>query len=70
MKEYSVGDINLDGEVNVKDVYTARLIAAKLIAPTNQQKDLGDVDGDGKITAIDANIIRKYLAHIIGSIPI
>ena len=70
VKEYSVGDINLDGEVNVKDVYTARLIAAKLIAPTNQQKDLGDVDGDGKITAIDANIIRKYLAHIIGSIPI
>ncbi len=70
VKEYSVGDINLDGEVNVKDVYTARLIAAKLIAPTNQQKDLGDVDGDGKITAIDANIIRKYIAHLIGSIPI
>ena len=70
MKEYSAGDINLDEEVNVKDVYIARLIAAKLTEPTNQQISLGDVDGDGKITAIDANIIRKYLAHMIDSIPI
>ncbi len=70
IKENPVGDINLDGTVDVKDVYTARLIAAKLVKPTEQQTDLGDVDGDGKITAIDANIIRKYLAHIIESIPI
>ena len=69
VKEYSAGDINLDEEVNVKDVYIARLIAAKLTEPTNQQISLGDVDGDGKITAIDANIIRKYLAHMIDSIP-
>ncbi len=64
------GDINLDGEVNVKDVYYARLIAAKLIKPTDQQIVLGDVDLDGRITAIDANIIRKFVVKIITSLPV
>ena len=31
---------------------------------------VGDVDGDGKITAIDANLIRKYIAKIIDELPI
>ena len=64
------GDINLDGTVNVEDVFYARLVAAKLRKPTEQQILLGDVDLDGKITAIDANIIRKYALGIITEIPV
>ncbi len=64
------GDINLDGSVNVKDAYYARLVAAKLIRPTEQQILLGDVDLDGKITALDANIIRKFAVKIITEIPV
>lgn len=63
------GDINLDDNVDVKDVYYARLIAAKLVTPTEQQLSIGDVDADGKINAIDANIIRKYVLRIISSLP-
>jgi len=67
---YSHGDINLDGFVNIYDAYTARLIAAKLIKPTEQQVAVGDLDLDVKITAIDANIIRKFIAGIIKEIPV
>ena len=70
IRNYPFADLNLDGAVDVKDVYTARLISAKLLFPTEEQIALGDVDLDGKITAIDANIIRKYLAGIIESLPV
>ena len=68
--EHPMGDINLDGSVNVKDAYYARLVAAKLIRPTEQQILLGDVDLDGRITALDANIIRKFAVKIITEIAV
>ena len=68
--EYPIGDLNLDGAVDVKDVFYARLVAAKLIKPTDEQLTVGDVDSDGKITAIDANIIRKYSLGIITELPV
>lgn len=70
IEESLMGDLNLDGSVDVKDAYYARLVAAKLRTPTEQQILLGDVDLDGKITAIDANIIRKYALGIITEIPV
>ena len=69
-KPISIADINLDGFVNVYDAYYARLVAAKLIKPTEEQLSVGDVDLDGKITAIDANIIRKYTVGIITELPV
>lgn len=68
--EIVLADINLDGTVNVFDAYYARLIAAKLIVPTDEQLSVGDVDLDGKVTAIDANIIRKYAVGIITELPV
>ena len=67
---YVLGDINLDGNVDVMDSYYIRLVVAKLRKPTEKQIFLGDVDLDGKITAIDANIIRKYAVKIIEKIPV
>ena len=67
---FIMGDLNLDGEINVMDAYTARLIAAKIYKPTDEQILIGDVDLDGRITAIDANIIRKFVAKIIIEIPV
>ena len=69
-KGYEIGDINLDGKVDVMDAYYIRLVVAKLRKPTEQQVLLGDVEGDGKITAIDANIIRKFVVKIITSLPV
>ncbi|MBE6900057.1 MAG: hypothetical protein E7479_05255, partial [Ruminococcaceae bacterium] len=69
-KGYELGDINLDGKVDVMDAYFVRLVVAKLRKPTEQQILLGDVDGDGKITAIDANIIRKFAVKMITELPV
>lgn len=67
---FETGDINQDRKIDVKDVYPARLVAAKLVVPTEEELSLGDVDGDGKITAIDANLIRKFAAGIIDNFPV
>ena len=69
-KGYEMGDVNLDGKVDVMDAYYIRLVVAKLRKPTEQQLLLGDVDGDGKLTAIDANIIRKYAVKMIAELPV
>lgn len=63
------GDINQNGSVEIDDVYYARLSAAKLMILSEEQIAAGDVDFDGKITAIDANIIRKYITKIIEKFP-
>ena len=65
-----MGDVNLDNEINVKDVYFVRLSSAKLITISETQKLSADVNGDGKINAIDANLIRKFCANIIDKFPV
>ena len=62
---FVIGDLNKDGKVDVKDVYMARLFAAKLLVQTDEEIELGDVNGDGKINVIDANLIRKFALGII-----
>ena len=64
------GDSDGNGKVDVMDAYFARLVAAKLAKPTAEQLAFCDVDSDGKITAIDANIIRKYAIGIIKELPV
>ncbi len=64
------GDINKDGKVDVRDVYMARIFAAKLTVPTAEELELGDVDGNGRINVIDANLIRKFALQKINRFPI
>ncbi len=64
------GDSDGNGSVDVADAYFARLVAAKLVKPTEEQLAFCDVDSDGKITAIDANLIRKFALGIIEKLPI
>ena len=67
---FLLGDVNLDNEINVKDVYFVRMASAKLITLSETQKLSADVNGDGKINAIDANLIRKFCANIIDKFPV
>ena len=70
MPYYHKGDINMDGNVDIMDVNTARRIAAKLIPETAERIILGDLDGDGKITAVDANYIRKFAVKLVKVFPV
>ena len=61
---YLKGDVDLNGSVEISDVYYLRLAAAKLVFPSEQQTEIGDIDGDGRITAVDANMLRHYIAKL------
>ena len=66
---FKYGDANLDGVTNTKD---ATLIQKYLIGKevlNDTQKLAADVDGDGDVDIIDVNLIQKYIADIIPSLP-
>ena len=45
--EYQLGDVDLNGIVNYDDATLLVDIATKNITPTDEQKKVGDIDGDG-----------------------
>ena len=56
--------------IDVKDVYLTRLIAAKLIDVSDFEGYAADVDGNGRINVIDANLIRKFALNMISEFPV
>ena len=69
---YQLGDVNLDGIVNLKDSeYLASsntFISNSAIILTDVQKKLADINGDGTIDAIDRNFLGKMIAGLQDSI--
>ena len=65
---YQLGDVNLDGIVNLKDSeYLANsnaFISTGTITLTDVQKKLADINGDGTIDAIDRNFLGKMIAGL------
>lgn len=57
-------DLNGDGETNVLDVRLVLQAALGLVHLTDDQLTVADVDGDGRVTLMDAEILA---AKIIGS---
>ena len=43
------------------------LVAAAAESDDINNKIVGDVDGDGLVTVLDATLIQKYIADIIGN---
>ena len=41
--------------------------AAAIESDTNNSSIVGDVDGDGVVNIVDATLIQKYVAQLIGS---
>lgn len=62
--KYKYGDVNLDRDINIRDVTTIQLYRVGRLPslPTYRGICYGDVIGDGKVTIRDATIIQLYLA--------
>lgn len=60
-----LGDVDLDGDVQVKDATQIQMYAAKFITLTEQQLLNGDVDFDGDVQVKDATLIQMFAAHFI-----
>ena len=58
---YQVGDVNMDGAVNVKDATFIQKYIAKYVGYLNINVELGDVTGDGVVTVKDATAIQRMI---------
>ena len=58
---YQMGDVNLDGIVNQKDVISMFDYVDETITYTDEQIKIGDLDGDGEVTMNDASYIYDIL---------
>ena len=65
---YQLGDVNLDGIVNLKDsdyLYSSNaLIPSSTIILTDVQKKIADINGDGKLNTADSVRINSMVAGL------
>lgn len=59
--EYSMGDANLDGNVNTRDVVLIKQSIVGLVELTERQKTFADVYADGNINTRDVVLIQQYI---------
>ncbi|MCI7558787.1 MAG: hypothetical protein MSS76_01580, partial [Clostridium sp.] len=69
---YQLGDVNLDGIVNLKDSeYLANsntFISNSTIILTDVQKKIANINGDGKLNTADSTLICSMAAGLYDSI--
>ena len=61
-KNYEIGDVNLDGVVNIMDVTYLQLYIASAHDLNKTAKKLSDVNGSGDINIMDATQIQIIIA--------
>ena len=72
MAVYDIGDVNLDGTVNIDDVTAIQKYLAELETLSEEQPALADTNGDGAIDISDATHLQMYLADydvVLGKQP-
>ncbi len=63
--DFEIGDVNMDGKINIKDATAIQKYVAKIIDFDDVQLILADYDGNGKANVRDTTAIQKFLAGII-----
>ena len=66
--EYTLGDVNGDGEITQDDLTMINNYLLKTTALTEQQFIAADVTKDGKIDSADVNKLNKYIQGTITSL--
>ena len=61
-----LGDTNLDGRINIRDVTAIQRHIAELDMFTEEQLAAADTNGDGKVDITDATYLQMYLAEYDG----
>ena len=63
---FQIGDTNLDGIINIRDVTAIQRHIAEIELFTEEQLSLADTNGDGVVDINDATHLQKYLAEFDG----
>lgn len=64
-KSNKLGDVNMDGDVNVQDATLTQMYIARYDDLTEQQKSLADVNKDGEVNILDATKIQMFVSKMI-----
>jgi len=64
------GDINNDGQVDISDLVMLRKFLSNVSTPTEKQKEISDLDGDGVLSDNDIDLIRMYIQEISYIFPV
>lgn len=62
--EYEIGDVDMNGEINIRDATLIQMYLAFLTTFTDQQIALADFDGSGSVNVRDATAIQLYLVGL------
>lgn len=62
--ESSIGDVNGDGKINIKDVTLIQKYLADIEPLSDEQKKSADVNADDDVDITDATAIQKHIAEI------
>ena len=65
-KSISIGDTNLDGNINIRDVTSIQRHVSEYQLLTDEQLTLADVNGDGVVDINDATHLQRYFAEFEG----
>lgn len=65
---YRLGDVNGDGEINLKDAILIQQHLAKVLSLTQKQSKAADTDKNGTVSTADVLIIQKFIAKMIPEI--
>ncbi|MFZ2888017.1 MAG: leucine-rich repeat protein, partial [Ruminococcus bromii] len=61
---YDVGDVNMDGGIDILDATLIQKYVAGIVELSAEQKYLADYINDGDITVVDATKIQKFIVHL------
>ena len=61
---YDVGDVNMDGRIDILDATLIQKYVVGIVELSAEQKHLADYNNDGDITVIDATEIQKFIVHL------
>lgn len=61
---YDVGDVNMDGRIDILDATLIQKYVAGIVELSAEQKHLADYINDGDITVVDATKIQKFIVHL------
>ncbi|MDP4119797.1 MAG: C1 family peptidase [Bacillota bacterium] len=67
--DYTIGDVNQDGAVNLKDVTTIQKYLARLLSLNSSQLLASDINHNNKVELKDASILQEYLCKLIKQLP-
>ena len=58
-----MGDVDLNGRVNIFDVTVIQRAGIEMKTLSDWQQTLGDVNGDGRVSILDATCVQRYIAE-------